>query len=168
MLNEKRKAFISKCPKDQNATQVATRAGYSPKTAYSQGPSLLKDAEEYCKQPQQDQPSVASWPCMLEHSVLKISAPTVWTECARVLCTPHWQPLSNKSGSPPISQLFSQIAEFKPAFDHQSKVQHVDYPIPVNVGRLRVKPSRPGAKNSDAICSFYGRLIEQLAGKGQR
>jgi len=30
---------------DLNATQAALRAGYSPKTAYSQGQRLLKDAE---------------------------------------------------------------------------------------------------------------------------
>jgi len=37
--------FASEYPKDRNATQAAIRAGYSPKTAYSQGQRLLKNVE---------------------------------------------------------------------------------------------------------------------------
>lgn len=44
-LNERQKAFASEYLKDFNATQAAIRAGYSPKTAYSQGQRLLKHAE---------------------------------------------------------------------------------------------------------------------------
>ena len=45
MLNEKQKRFAQEYLKDPNATQAAKRAGYSEKTAYSQGQRLLKHAE---------------------------------------------------------------------------------------------------------------------------
>ncbi|MDU1029531.1 MAG: terminase small subunit [Clostridiales bacterium] len=44
-FSPKQKRFITEYPKDMNATQAAIRAGYSPKTAYSQGQRLLKKAE---------------------------------------------------------------------------------------------------------------------------
>jgi phage terminase small subunit len=44
-LNDKRAAFVREYLIDLNATQAAKRAGYSDKTAYSQGQRLLKDAE---------------------------------------------------------------------------------------------------------------------------
>lgn len=44
-LTNKRLAFIAEYPKDFNATKAAIRAGYSPKTAYSQGQRLLKNVE---------------------------------------------------------------------------------------------------------------------------
>lgn len=44
-FSPKQKRFITEYPKDMNATQSAIRAGYSPKTAYSQGQRLLKKAE---------------------------------------------------------------------------------------------------------------------------
>jgi phage terminase small subunit len=44
-LAPKRAAFVREYLIDLNATQAAERAGYSPKTAYSQGHRLLKDAE---------------------------------------------------------------------------------------------------------------------------
>jgi len=45
MLKDKRKVFAAEYVKDWNATQAAFRAGYSPKTAYSQGQRLLKNVE---------------------------------------------------------------------------------------------------------------------------
>jgi phage terminase small subunit len=45
MLKEKRKVFAAEYVKDWNATQAAIRAGYSLKTAYSQGQRLLKNVE---------------------------------------------------------------------------------------------------------------------------
>jgi len=45
MLNSKQKAFTVEYIKDRNATQAAIRAGYSFKTAYSQGQRLLKHDE---------------------------------------------------------------------------------------------------------------------------
>jgi phage terminase small subunit len=44
-MTDKQIAFCREYVKDWNATQAATRAGYSAKTAYSQGQRLLKDAE---------------------------------------------------------------------------------------------------------------------------
>ncbi len=44
-LNENQKLFCHEYLKDFNATQAATRAGYSAKTAYSQGQRLLKHVE---------------------------------------------------------------------------------------------------------------------------
>ena len=44
-LNEKQRRFAAEYLIDLNATQAATRAGYSKKTAYSQGQRLLKHAE---------------------------------------------------------------------------------------------------------------------------
>lgn len=44
-LNEKQKIFADEYLIDLNATQAAIRAGYSNKTAYSQGQRLLKDDE---------------------------------------------------------------------------------------------------------------------------
>ncbi len=44
-LNEKRKRFANEYLIDLNATQAARRAGYSEKTAASQGQRLLKNAE---------------------------------------------------------------------------------------------------------------------------
>jgi phage terminase small subunit len=44
-LSLKRAAFVREYTVDLNATKAAERAGYSPKTAYSQGHRLLKDAE---------------------------------------------------------------------------------------------------------------------------
>ncbi|WP_269715780.1 terminase small subunit [Caulobacter sp. NIBR2454] len=44
-LNEKHLRFVEEYLVDLNATQAAIRAGYSPKTAYSQGQRLLKYAE---------------------------------------------------------------------------------------------------------------------------
>lgn len=44
-LTDKRGAFIREYLIDLNATQAAVRAGYSEKTAYSQGQRLLKDVE---------------------------------------------------------------------------------------------------------------------------
>lgn len=52
MLNEKQKAFCEHYASCLNATEAAKRAGYSSKTAYSQGQRLLKNVEvkEYiCK-----------------------------------------------------------------------------------------------------------------------
>lgn len=44
-MNDKQRAFITEYLIDKNATQAAIRAGYSPKTAGSQGERLLKKAE---------------------------------------------------------------------------------------------------------------------------
>ena len=44
-LTSKRVRFIEEYLIDSNATQAAVRAGYSPKTAYSQGQRLLKNVE---------------------------------------------------------------------------------------------------------------------------
>lgn len=44
-LNEKQKRFCDEYLIDYNATQAAIRAGYSEKTAYSQGQRLLKKVE---------------------------------------------------------------------------------------------------------------------------
>lgn len=44
-LNEKQRRFAHEYLKDQNATQAAIRAGYSKKTAASQGHDLLKHPE---------------------------------------------------------------------------------------------------------------------------
>lgn len=44
-LNERQKMFAREYVKDHNATQAAKRAGYSEKTAYSQGHDLLKHPE---------------------------------------------------------------------------------------------------------------------------
>ena len=44
-LNHKQKQFYKEYLIDYNATQAAIRAGYSEKTAYSQGQRLLKNVE---------------------------------------------------------------------------------------------------------------------------
>lgn len=44
-LTEKQQRFIDEYLVDLNATQAAIRAGYSEKTAYSQGQRLLKNVE---------------------------------------------------------------------------------------------------------------------------
>lgn len=44
-MNPKRARFVTEYLKDSNATQAAIRAGYSKKTAGSQGHDLLKDPE---------------------------------------------------------------------------------------------------------------------------
>lgn len=44
-LNEKQKRFAAEYLVDLNATQAAIRAGYSEKTAYSQGQRMLKNVE---------------------------------------------------------------------------------------------------------------------------
>ena len=44
-LNDKQKLFFREYIVDSNATQAAIRAGYSKKTAYSQGQRLLKHVE---------------------------------------------------------------------------------------------------------------------------
>lgn len=44
-LNERQRRFVEEYLVDLNATQAALRAGYSQKTAYSQGQRLLKNAE---------------------------------------------------------------------------------------------------------------------------
>jgi phage terminase small subunit len=44
-FNGKRLRFVQEYLIDMNATQAAIRAGYSKKTAYSQGQRLLKNAE---------------------------------------------------------------------------------------------------------------------------
>lgn len=44
-LNDKRARFVDEYLIDLNATQAAVRAGYSERTAYSQGQRLLKDVE---------------------------------------------------------------------------------------------------------------------------
>lgn len=44
-MNKQQKKFIDEYIKDLNATQAAIRAGYSEKTAYSQGQRLLKKVE---------------------------------------------------------------------------------------------------------------------------
>lgn len=41
-MTPKQKVFVTEYLKDFNATKAAIRAGYSPKTAYSIGPSLLR------------------------------------------------------------------------------------------------------------------------------
>ncbi len=45
MLTPKKKLFIAEYQKDLNATQAAIRAGYSKKTAKSQGQRLLTDVD---------------------------------------------------------------------------------------------------------------------------
>lgn len=45
MLNERQMRFVDEYMIDLNATQAAIRAGYSVKTAYSQGQRLLKHVE---------------------------------------------------------------------------------------------------------------------------
>lgn len=45
MLNERQMRFVDEYMIDLNATQAAIRAGYSVKTAYSQGQRLLKNVE---------------------------------------------------------------------------------------------------------------------------
>lgn len=51
-LNDKQKLFYKEYLVDSNATQAAKRAGYSEKTAYSQGQRLLKHVEgqQYMKE----------------------------------------------------------------------------------------------------------------------
>lgn len=44
-LNERQKLFVKEYLVDKNATEAAKRAGYSEKTAYSQGHDLLKKPE---------------------------------------------------------------------------------------------------------------------------
>ena len=44
-LNERQRRFAEEYGVDRNATQAAVRAGYSPRTAYSQGQRLLKNVE---------------------------------------------------------------------------------------------------------------------------
>lgn len=44
-LNDKQQRFVEEYLIDLNATQAAERAGYSKKTAYSQGQRLLKNVE---------------------------------------------------------------------------------------------------------------------------
>ena len=44
-MNERQKRFVAEYIKDYNATQAAVRAGYSERTAYSQGNRLLKNIE---------------------------------------------------------------------------------------------------------------------------
>ncbi len=44
-MNERQKRFVAEYVKDYNATQAAIRAGYSERTAYSQGNRLLKNVE---------------------------------------------------------------------------------------------------------------------------
>lgn len=44
-LNDKQKRFAEEYSVDLNATQAAIRAGYSERTAYSQGQRLLKNVE---------------------------------------------------------------------------------------------------------------------------
>jgi phage terminase small subunit len=44
-LNEKQKRFVEEYLVDLNATQAAIRAGYSKRTAHSQGPRLLEHVE---------------------------------------------------------------------------------------------------------------------------
>ena len=44
-LTDKQSAFIAEFMVDKNATAAAKRAGYSKKTAYSQGQRLLKNVE---------------------------------------------------------------------------------------------------------------------------
>lgn len=45
MLTPKKRLFVAEYLIDLNATQAAMRAGYSAKTAHSQGPRLLEDVE---------------------------------------------------------------------------------------------------------------------------
>lgn len=45
MLNERQMRFVDEYMIDLNATQAAIRAGYSVKTAYSQGQRLVKNVE---------------------------------------------------------------------------------------------------------------------------
>lgn len=44
-MNARQKKFCDEYLVDNNATQAAIRAGYSPKTAYSQGQRMLKNDE---------------------------------------------------------------------------------------------------------------------------
>ena len=44
-MNARQELFCEEYLKDMNATQAAIRAGYSEKTAYSQGQRLLKNVE---------------------------------------------------------------------------------------------------------------------------
>ena len=44
-LSDKRKKFVQEYLKDLNITQAAIRAGYSERTAYSQGQRLMKNVE---------------------------------------------------------------------------------------------------------------------------
>ncbi len=44
-MNDRQKAFVTEYIIDFNATQAAIRAGYSERTAYSQGQRLLKNVE---------------------------------------------------------------------------------------------------------------------------
>jgi len=55
-MNDKQKRFCEEYVKDHNATQAATRAGYSAKTANRMGHSLLKkiDIKKYIKQLQDE------------------------------------------------------------------------------------------------------------------
>jgi len=45
VLTPKQQTFVQEYLKDLNATQAAIRAGYSPKSAYSTGERLLRNAE---------------------------------------------------------------------------------------------------------------------------
>lgn len=46
-MNTKQEQFVYEYIKDANATQAAIRAGYSERTAYSQGQRLLKNVEVF-------------------------------------------------------------------------------------------------------------------------
>ena len=44
-MNDRQQLFVTEYVKDMNATKAAERAGYSKRTAYSQGQRLLKNVE---------------------------------------------------------------------------------------------------------------------------
>ncbi|MDD5387885.1 MAG: terminase small subunit [Gallionellaceae bacterium] len=44
-MNDRQRIFVAEYVRDQNATQAAIRAGYSPRTAYSIGERLLRNAQ---------------------------------------------------------------------------------------------------------------------------
>lgn len=110
-LNPKQKLFVDEYLKDLSATQAAIRAGYSAKTAHSQGPRLLehvgvKQAIQKALEERKERAEIS------QDYVLKVILDTM-ERCRQV------QPVYDRNGNPVMVE--TPQGEIAPAYEFDAK-----------------------------------------------
>ena len=155
MLSAKRKRFVAEYLIDLNATQAAIRAGYSPKTAMSQGPRLLSNAEV--------QAAVQAGKArQLEKA--ELSAEAVLEAIRRVVMGDIRRLFDEHGNCKPIHQLTADEAALIAGYEVVLKNAEAGDGVVDRVLKLKLKDH---AKYVEMAAKHYALLVERVDLAGQ-